>query len=81
MAAVGHDVIWAGDWPEDPGDEEILDRAVAEGRILVTLERTLASRRLSNRHCLPRAQLPARWPVLIANDQGGVVAGCPREKQ
>ena len=30
----GHDVIWAGDWPEDPGDEEILAYAHKEGRIL-----------------------------------------------
>jgi len=24
LEASGHDVVWAGDWPEDPGDEEIL---------------------------------------------------------
>ena len=30
--AHGHDVVWSGDWPVDPGDEEILARAVAEGR-------------------------------------------------
>lgn len=35
----GHDVVWAGDWPEDPGDEEILARARSEGRILVTLDK------------------------------------------
>jgi len=23
----GHDVVWAGEWQEDPGDEEILARA------------------------------------------------------
>lgn len=39
LAAADHDVIWAGDWPEDPGDEEILARAHAEGRILVTLDK------------------------------------------
>ena len=39
LAAAGHDVIWAGDWSEDPGDEEILARARAEGRILVTLDK------------------------------------------
>jgi predicted nuclease of predicted toxin-antitoxin system len=27
LEAAGHDVIWAGDWLEDPGDEEILNRA------------------------------------------------------
>ncbi|MGH2355487.1 MAG: DUF5615 family PIN-like protein [Chloroflexota bacterium] len=37
--AAGHDVVWAGEWPEDPGDEEILDRARREGRILVTLDK------------------------------------------
>jgi len=35
----GHLVVWAGDWAEDPGDEEILRRAVSEGRTLVTLDK------------------------------------------
>jgi predicted nuclease of predicted toxin-antitoxin system len=35
----GHDVIWSGDWSEDPGDDEILARAYSEGRILVTLDK------------------------------------------
>jgi len=35
----GHDVIWAGDWPEDPGDDEILERAYREDRVLVTLDK------------------------------------------
>ena len=39
LRAAGHDVVWAGDWPEDPGDEEILDRAVRERRVLVTLDK------------------------------------------
>jgi predicted nuclease of predicted toxin-antitoxin system len=39
IEAAGHDVVWAGEWPEDPGDEEILGRAQAEGRILVTLDK------------------------------------------
>jgi predicted nuclease of predicted toxin-antitoxin system len=38
IEAGGHDVLWAGDWLDDPGDEEILARARAEGRILVTLD-------------------------------------------
>ena len=28
-----------GNWPEDPGDEEILEYAYKEGRILVTLDK------------------------------------------
>ena len=39
LRALGHDVIWAGDWPEDPGDEEILARAYREKRILVMLDK------------------------------------------
>jgi predicted nuclease of predicted toxin-antitoxin system len=39
LRAAGHDVIWSGDWPVDPGDEEIMARALAEDRILVTLDK------------------------------------------
>jgi len=39
LEVAGHDVVWSGDWPEDPGDEEILARANAEGRVLVTLDK------------------------------------------
>ena len=35
----GHDVAWAGEWLGDPGDREILNRAHAEHRILVTLDK------------------------------------------
>ncbi|MGB5635784.1 MAG: DUF5615 family PIN-like protein [Waterburya sp.] len=35
----GHDVVWSGDWNEDPGDEEILATAYQENRVLVTLDR------------------------------------------
>jgi predicted nuclease of predicted toxin-antitoxin system len=39
LEAAGHDVIWGGDWPKDPGDDEILKRAHQEQRILVTLDK------------------------------------------
>ncbi|MCC6626642.1 MAG: DUF5615 family PIN-like protein [Chloroflexi bacterium] len=39
LVAAGHDVLWVGDWPIDPGDEEILARAHANGRVLVTLDK------------------------------------------
>jgi predicted nuclease of predicted toxin-antitoxin system len=35
----GHDVIWAGSWPTDPGDAAILAQAHREERILVTLDK------------------------------------------
>jgi predicted nuclease of predicted toxin-antitoxin system len=39
LREAGHDVTWAGDWSEDPGDEEILARAHGESRVLVTLDK------------------------------------------
>lgn len=39
LSDAGHDVIWSGDWPSDPGDEEILMRAHAERRVLITLDK------------------------------------------
>jgi predicted nuclease of predicted toxin-antitoxin system len=38
LRAAGHDADWVGDWPADPGDRAILERAHAEGRVLVTLD-------------------------------------------
>ena len=39
LEAAGHDVVWAGDWSPDPGDDEILKEAHDGGRILVTLDK------------------------------------------
>lgn len=38
LRAAGHDVSWVAEWGRDPGDEAILARAAAEGRVLVTLD-------------------------------------------
>jgi predicted nuclease of predicted toxin-antitoxin system len=38
LAAAGHDAQWAGDWPVDPGDDEILSRAFSDRRTLITLD-------------------------------------------
>jgi predicted nuclease of predicted toxin-antitoxin system len=35
----GHNVVWSGDWAEDPGDDEILAMAARENRIVVTLDK------------------------------------------
>ena len=34
-----YEVVWAGDWDRDPGDDAILAAAHAEGRALVTLDK------------------------------------------
>jgi predicted nuclease of predicted toxin-antitoxin system len=39
LVALGYDAIWSGDWPIDPGDEEILSFATKESRVLVTLDK------------------------------------------
>ncbi|MBI4516855.1 MAG: DUF5615 family PIN-like protein [Deltaproteobacteria bacterium] len=39
VRAAGHDVVWAGDWAEDPGDDEILVIARQQQRIVVTLDK------------------------------------------
>ena len=39
LAEAGHDVVWAGDWESDPGDEEILRQAYDQGRTLITLDK------------------------------------------
>ena len=39
IESAGHEVVWVGDWNEDPGDEQIIDRAHQEGRVLVTLDK------------------------------------------
>jgi predicted nuclease of predicted toxin-antitoxin system len=60
----GHDVIWSGAWEDDPGDEEILATAYAEGRILITLDKDFGELAVVWRspHCgiLRIAGLPAR---------------------
>lgn len=39
LKAAGHDVLWTGSWPKDPGDEEILAFANREERVLITLDK------------------------------------------
>jgi predicted nuclease of predicted toxin-antitoxin system len=39
LVDAGHDVVWMGDLGPDPGDEEILNLAREQQRILVTLDK------------------------------------------
>ncbi|RJP71415.1 MAG: toxin-antitoxin system, toxin component, PIN family protein [Ignavibacteriales bacterium] len=36
---LGYDVVWSGEWEQDPGDDEILKYAFSEKRILITLDK------------------------------------------
>lgn len=53
LRAAGHDVSWSGDWERDPGDTEILARATAEGRVVVTLDKDFGELAVvrGQRHC------------------------------
>jgi len=39
LRAQGHDVVESQDWGPDPGDRELLRRAAAEDRVLVTMDK------------------------------------------
>lgn len=49
----GHDVVYSGDWTQDPDDEEILRRAAAELRVLATIDKSC--RPASPTTCTPRS--------------------------
>lgn len=53
VRAAGHDVSWAGEWPRDPGDDELLAKAASEGRTLVTLDKDFGELAVvrDRRHC------------------------------
>ena len=47
LRQAGHDLVFAGDWDKDPGDDEILALAQAEQRVVITRDKdfgTLAVR-------------------------------------
>ena len=39
LEALGHDVVWTGEWAKDPGDAEILATAHAQRRVRTTLDK------------------------------------------
>lgn len=39
MQRAGHEVEWVGDWPADPGDDQILARAAQNNQVVVTLDK------------------------------------------
>lgn len=69
LEAAGHDVVWIGEWDEDPGDEEILAHAYREGRILVTLDKDFGELAIVHRH--PHAGI-LRLVNFAARQQGTV---------
>ena len=67
LESAGHDVVWSGDWNEDPGDEEILSIAHREQRVLVTLDKDFGE--LAIVHNLPHSGI-IRLVNIRARQQG-----------
>ena len=70
IQSAGHDVLWAGEWDEDPGDEEILARAHDEGRVLITLDKDFGElavvRRMPHSGIIRLVNFPARQQGRVA---------------
>ena len=73
LKLAGHDVIWAGDWAEDPGDEEILAKAYGEHRVMVTLDKDFGE--LAVIHGLPHYGI-VRLVNISATRQAAVCCIC-----
>jgi len=69
LQAAGHDVLWTGDLPQDPGDEEILAQAHREQRVLITLDKDFGE--LAIRRSLPHSGI-VRLVNISARQQGTV---------
>ena len=72
LVTAGHDVVWAGDWEADPGDDAILDLAYRDGRILITLDKDFGElvflRRLQHRGIIRLVGFLARQQAQVCLD-------------
>jgi predicted nuclease of predicted toxin-antitoxin system len=62
LRAEGHEASAVSEWPEDPGDDEILARAAAEQRVLITLDRDFGELAVpeGHAHAVPSAAMFSR---------------------
>jgi len=79
LRETGHDVAWVREQGPGLSDVEVLKRAQAEERVLVTMDKDFAA--LAFRHRLPAAsgivllRLPAKDPTQLANIVVKVMSG------
>jgi predicted nuclease of predicted toxin-antitoxin system len=69
LEASGHDVLRAIEWKRDASDEVLLDRALSEGRVLLTRDKdfgdlTFRDMRLASGVILLRIHVPNQWERL-----------------
>ena len=67
LQGVGHDVVWSGDWQEDPGDPAILQLAYEQRRVVITLDKDFGE--LAFLHQAPHCGI-VRLVNFRARDQG-----------
>ena len=69
LQAAGHDVLWTGDLPADPGDEAILAQTYREQRVLVTLDKDFGElaivRRLPHAGIVRLVNIPSRQQAAV----------------
>ncbi len=53
LRRMGYDIVWVGDWSQDPGDRAILGEAHRDGRIRVTHDKDFGE--LAVRHAVPHS--------------------------
>ena len=66
LRAVGHDVVYLGERPVDPGDHALLAEAVVEGRIILTKDHDIG--------VLVHRDLQPHCGVLLIDDLGNAAA-------
>ena len=69
LQAAGYDVVWAGEWSIDPGDEQILTIAYQQRRVVVTLDKDFGE--LAVLRKVPHAGI-IRLVGLSTKDQGEI---------
>ena len=70
LRANGHDAVWTGEELPDPGDAQILARAFAESRILITLDKDFGE--LAIVHGDPHRGI-IRLVDFLSSDQAAVI--------
>ena len=50
LEVAGHQVLWVGDWPKDPGDAEILAFAFREKCTVITLDKDFGALAIRDKH-------------------------------
>ena len=69
LRTAGHNVDFVGDWPGDPGDDEILEAARTQGQIIITRDKDFGTLAVRDRvvHCgiIRLVELPLRLELSI----------------